>query len=298
MSIVLETNGLTKHYGNVIAVNDLNLQIHSGSVFGILGPNGSGKTTTLAMILGVILPTSGQFSWFQSGNSAEQRKRIGAILETPNFYPHLNAQKNLEIVANIRGTQKPNLQKIIDLVGLGHRATSPFKSYSLGMKQRLAIGATLIGNPEVLIFDEPTNGLDPEGIAEVRGILLQIAQEGKTILFASHMLEEVEKICTDAAIIKRGKLLASGSVSDMLNTNPLIEIACHDGQLLQTTLNTLDFVAEVKPQANGKFLVKCDGPADAMRLNKALTEKGVFASHLLVKNKSLEAEFLDIINAK
>ncbi|MEL6989792.1 MAG: ATP-binding cassette domain-containing protein, partial [Bacteroidota bacterium] len=165
---VLKTSNLSKHYGPIRAVDNLNLSVGKGQVVGLLGPNGSGKTTTLGMLLGVLKPTSGSFEWFEGKYGENPRRQIGAILETPNFYPYHNAIKNLKIIQHIKKSYDDNLDSLLELVNLKHRQNSRFSTYSLGMKQRLAIAATMIGNPEVLIFDEPTNGLDPQGIAEVR----------------------------------------------------------------------------------------------------------------------------------
>ena len=185
---VLKISGLSKRYGKIQAVSDLSLEIEKGSVFGMLGPNGSGKTTTLAMILGVVNPTAGSYSWFGEGDSPELRKRVGSILEHPIFYPSMSARKNLEIVCHIKDVDTKRIEEVIDIVGLKDRENDAFRTYSLGMKQRLAIGAALLSDPEVLIFDEPTNGLDPQGIAQIRALIKDIAKMGKTIILASHLL--------------------------------------------------------------------------------------------------------------
>jgi ABC-2 type transport system ATP-binding protein len=198
---VLAINNLSKSYGKVKALDNLNLKIEAGNVYGLLGPNGSGKTTTLGIILGILSSDTGSFKWFDGKYGDNPRKKIGSILETPNFYPYLTASENLEIVRRIKKADKSNFDHLLKKVDLYERRRSKFQTYSLGMKQRLAIASTLIGNPEVLIFDEPTNGLDPQGIAEVRSILKNIASEGKTVILASHILDEVEKICSHVAII-------------------------------------------------------------------------------------------------
>ena len=193
---VLQINNLTKRYGKLTALDNLNLTIEAGNIYGLLGPNGSGKTTTLGIILGILTKSSGTFEWFDGKYGDKYRMRIGAILETPNFYPYLDAQKNLEIVQDIKQSPGDDIEALLTTVNLAHRKDSKFRTYSLGMKQRLAIAATLIGSPDVVIFDEPTNGLDPEGIAEVRNILRRVANSGKTVIMASHLLHEVEKICS------------------------------------------------------------------------------------------------------
>ena len=230
MESVLSIQHLNKHYGRLHAVNDLNLEVPRGSVFGILGPNGSGKTTTLGMLLDVLSVDSGAFYWFGKPSNKAVRKRIGAILETPNFYPYLNAVRNLKIVADIKGAPYDQIGEVLKRVGLYERRNDSFKTYSLGMKQRLAIAGALLNNPEVLVLDEPTNGLDPQGIAEIRELIVRISQEGVTILLASHLLDEVEKVCTDVAVLKKGQLLFLGKVDQVLGDRDttLFEVASED----------------------------------------------------------------------
>lgn len=273
-------------------MDNLNLTIEKGNIYGILGPNGSGKTTTLGMALGIIHPTDGAFTWFDEAPSAKSLRRVGAILETPNLYPYMNAQKNLEIVAHIKKVGKEKIPELIDLVGLGGRGDTPFNAYSLGMKQRLAIAGALIGDPEVLIFDEPTNGLDPQGMADVRKLLTEIGQQGKTILLASHIIDEVEKVCNYVAILKFGRLIASGSVSEILSNEPIIEIASSNMLQLKNALSDNQLVTEVRE--DGHFLeLKTKEGFSSADLNKYLFEKGIVVNHLFVRKKSLEAEFLE-----
>jgi ABC-2 type transport system ATP-binding protein len=290
---VLQTNGLTKIYNKKVkAVNQLDLTIEAGNIYGILGPNGSGKTTTLGMILGIIAPTEGDYSWFGQAPSALLRRRIGAILETPNFYPYLNAQKNLEIIAHIKRVDKKQIPALIQQVGLANRVDSPFHSYSLGMKQRLAIAGALIGDPDVLIFDEPTNGLDPQGIVEVRNLLLEIGQRGKTILLASHIIDEVERICNHVAIIKYGDLIAAGPVSEILKQEPTVEVAAADMAQLYQVLTNSTLVNHIDQTEKLLHLTLSDSNS-ATDLNRFLFDKGIVLNHLNVKHKSLEAEFLE-----
>jgi ABC-2 type transport system ATP-binding protein len=293
---ILQTNNLSKIYNKKIhAVDNLNLNITKGNIYGILGPNGSGKTTTLGMVLGIINPTSGSYTWFDQYPSSKSRKRIGAILETPNFYPYMNAKKNLEIIAHIKRVDNKQIPELIELVGLAGRVNSPFRTYSLGMKQRLAIAGSLIGDPEVLIFDEPTNGLDPQGIVEVRNLLIQIGQQGKTILLASHIIDEVEKVCNHVAIIKYGKLLVSGSVSEILSNEPIIEVSATDLIQLKKVLSTAPFVTSIRE--DGPLLeLKIKEGSSAADINQFLFEKGIVIDHLHVRKKSLETEFLERTN--
>lgn len=292
MSVVLEITNLTKTYPRVKAVDQLNLQIERGHIYGILGPNGSGKTTTLGMVLGIIHPTAGQYTWFGEVPTAATYRRIGAILETPNFYPYLNAQRNLEIIAHIKKVGMQEIPALIERVGLTGRGKMPFRAYSLGMKQRLAIAGALVGDPEVLIFDEPTNGLDPQGIVEVRELLLSIGAQGKTILLASHIIDEVERVCNHVAILKYGDLIAAGSVRNLLSQEPLIEVRATDEGALRQALGTLPFVTDVQEQ-DGFLLLQVQESHDATALNRALFEKGCVLEHLHVRKKSLEAEFLE-----
>ncbi|MEL7534665.1 MAG: ATP-binding cassette domain-containing protein, partial [Bacteroidota bacterium] len=200
---VLSTRNLHKNYGRITAVNQLNLEVPEGTVFGLLGPNGSGKTTTLGMILGVTSPTSGDFLWFGEAASHKQRKQVGSILEKPNFYPNFSAYKNLALACKIKEVSSDRIDEVLEQVGLAERKNDSFQTFSLGMKQRLAIGSALLAHPKVLILDEPTNGLDPEGIAEIRELIIDIASTGKTIILASHLLDEVQKVCTDFAVLRK-----------------------------------------------------------------------------------------------
>ncbi|MFM2393721.1 MAG: hypothetical protein RLZZ546_1703 [Bacteroidota bacterium] len=290
---ILQTNLLNKRYGKIHALNDLNLSIEKGMVYGLLGPNGSGKTTTLGIILGILKYDSGSFEWFEGEYGEYHRKKIGAILETPNFYPYLDAIDNLKIVAKIKGVAQDNFDDLLEQVNLLNRKHSKFATYSLGMKQRLAIAATLLGDPEVLIFDEPTNGLDPQGIAEVRNILKRIADSNKTVIMASHLLDEVEKICSHVGIMKNGKLLASGPVGAMINDDLLGEISSNDLELLSKAIREIDGLQILKIKSNLiEFTIKKHITGD--ELNKYLIQKNIYVSHLALRKQRLEEEFLHI----
>ena len=202
---LLQLDQLSKHYGKLKAVDQLSISIKKGNIYGLLGPNGSGKSTTLGMILNVINPTSGSFQWYEGTHTTHQAlKKIGAIIERPNFYPYMTALQNLTLICKIKQCSTENIQEKLELVGLWDRRHSKFKTYSLGMKQRLAIAAALVNNPELLILDEPTNGLDPEGIHQIRKLIFKIAEGGTTILLASHLLDEVEKVCNQVIVLKNG----------------------------------------------------------------------------------------------
>ncbi len=236
MNNVVTTQNLTKHYGHIRAVDDLNLEIPEKSVFGILGPNGSGKTTTLGMLLDVIIPTSGSYSWFGNQSNTENRQQIGSILETPAFYPYLSAIDNLKIIAEIKSAGYGAIDEVLTLVGLYERRHSTFRTFSLGMKQRLALASALLCDPRVMILDEPTNGLDPRGIAEIRDLIRTIAGKGKTIILASHLLDEVQKVCSHFAVLNKGKLLYTGLVNDVSGDEQRIELAADDINQLYSLL--------------------------------------------------------------
>lgn len=290
---VLTTKQLTKHYGKITALDGLSLSIEPGMVYGILGPNGSGKTTTLGIVLGVTQASAGNFEWFDGRYNPNPRRRIGAILETPNFFPNLKATDNLRIVAHIKKVTEPRIDELLELVNLLHRKDSSFRTFSLGMKQRLAIAAALIGDPDVLILDEPTNGLDPQGIAEVRDIIRRIAATGKTIIMASHILDEVEKLCSHVAIIKHGHLLANGTVGSLLSTERIVEAGAADLPALRRALQAQEGIRKIDEQEQFLLLhVPEDYPLE--KINQIAFAAGISLNHLRQKNKSLEAEFLEI----
>lgn len=290
---VLNIENISKKYGRIKALDGLNLKVESGQILGILGPNGSGKTTTLGIILGILRPNSGRFTWFENKYGKEHKLRIGSILETPNFLPYLNADDNLDIVRQIKRVDDRNFDELLELVKLKERRKSSFKTYSLGMKQRLAIAATLIGDPDVVIFDEPTNGLDPEGIAEVRSTLQHIANRGKTVIMASHILDEVEKICSHVAILKKGKLLATGPVGAILSTDITIELQAGNSEALLKFLNSHPLVHKVIEGLNF-FECSADDSIDIAELNAQALQNGIKLNHLVARKKRLEEEFLEI----
>jgi ABC-2 type transport system ATP-binding protein len=293
LETVLSTNKLTKNFGKLCAVNRLDLEVQRGQVFGMLGPNGSGKTTTLGMLMGVTNPTSGSFTWFGEEATHHTRKKIGAVLEHPIFYPYLSGQKNLELNAMIKGANPANIAKVLEVVELSGRKDDKYKTYSLGMKQRLAIASALVSDPIILILDEPTNGLDPMGIAEIREIIKRIAADGKTIILASHLLDEVQKVCTHFAVLRKGNLVHSGPVDEVGKGEETVEvIAYHDD--LSHILHEFRGSLSVKSE-NGKFLVRMREDFHSIDLNKFLHEKGIVASHILTQKKSLEKQFLEIL---
>lgn len=297
MENVLSLTGLTKHYGRLTAVNKLDLSVPKGSVYGLLGPNGSGKTTTLGMILGVIKSSAGSYQWFGKDPESSALKRIGAILETPNFYPYMSAYKNLEIVAKIKDVDQSRIDEVLELVGLKERCHDNFRTYSLGMKQRLAIASALLPNPEVLILDEPTNGLDPKGIAEIRELITQVANQGVTIVLASHLLDEVEKVCTDVLVLQYGNKLYEGPVSGLNNDHDQLIVASNQNEVLKDTLSGLSQIKEIETK-NGKLILSLNEDFAPDDLNKILFEKGITLTHLERKAKTLETHFLELTSTE
>lgn len=298
---ILSINNLTKNYGRIRALDKVSFDVPTKTVFGILGPNGSGKTTLLGIIMDVIKSSGGSFVWAGNGLAPHDlRKKIGTLLETPNFYHYLSAERNLVIAARIKGRGEGDIEKVLRLVNLYERKDSKFSTYSLGMKQRLAIAAALLGDPEILVFDEPTNGLDPAGIAEIRELIRELYRGGKTIIMASHILDEVEKVCTHVAIIQKGVLKTVGSVADLMNTtgagesaNVLIEIRAADNAALKNILQQLKEVVTVA-EVEGDLHVVCTENVTGEVLNRFCFDKGIVLNKLSVKRKSLETRFLEI----
>lgn len=293
MQTVLSVNGLTKEFGRIRAVNSIALEVKAGQVFGMLGPNGSGKTTTLGMLMGVVNPTAGQFTWFGEVPTNDVRKKIGAVLEHPIFYPYLTGQKNLELNAMIKQCPAENIPKVLELVELTARKDHKYKTYSLGMKQRLAIASALLNDPTVLILDEPTNGLDPMGIAEIREIIKKIAANGKTIILASHLLDEVQKVCTHFAILQRGNMIHTGPVDDVGKGTETVEVNA-EVENLNETLMAFSGTSSINRE-NGVYQVSLRDGFHSKDLNRFLFEKNVVATHLVTRKKSLEKQFLEIL---
>jgi ABC-2 type transport system ATP-binding protein len=296
MSTVLSLQNISKKYGAVQALAGVSFDIPAGSVFGILGPNGSGKTTLLGIVTDVLKADSGSFTLMGAAPSAVQRRKIGTLLETPNFYHYLSGYRNLRIVANIKQQSEADIPRVLELAGLTARQHSAFKTYSLGMKQRLAIAAAMLGDPEVLILDEPANGLDPVGIAEVRNLIRQLAQAGKTIIMASHLLDEVEKVCTHVAILRRGQLLGSGPVNAVMARDNFIEIGSADSAALSRLIQQHPAFIQVLPVQDGVLQVTFNDAIDPATLNNWCAQQGVWLNHLKMTRKSLESAFLELTN--
>lgn len=296
MSEILQTSGLRKVYKDTVALNDLSISVEKGQIFGLLGPNGSGKTTTLGILLGVIKPKKGTFSWFGNGQKDENRKNIGALLETPNFYPYLNPVDNLKIVANIKDVENVDeaIERVLKRVNLWERKKSKFKTFSLGMKQRLALASCMLADPDVLVLDEPTNGLDPQGIAEIRSLIMDIAREGKTIIIASHLLDEIEKMCTHVAILKYGELLQVGTLDEIMTQDRMLMIKAEDTEKVKAVIDSTDHISIIDEVVD-EILIAVDEKYTNAQINQTFAEKGVYLSGLRDHKKNLESTFLEIV---
>ena len=294
METILSIKNLNKRYGKLQAVKNVSLEIKKGNVYGILGPNGSGKSTTLGIVLNVVNKTSGEYSWF--GGTMETHdalKKVGAIIERPNFYPYMSAKENLELVCKIKNINYSKVQEKLEIVGLIERQDSKFRTFSLGMKQRLAIASALLNDPEILILDEPTNGLDPQGIHQIRDIIRLIASQGTTILLASHLLDEVEKVCSHVLVLRKGEILYSGTVSGMSSSNGVIELQANDNQMLKEILKKHAQIDTINEE-DGKIIITSKSTIDPSDLNKFLVENNIFLTHLVKRNHSLEEQFLEL----
>ncbi len=293
---ILSVENLSKSYGAIQALKGISFEVPEGTVFGILGPNGSGKTTLLGIIMSVLKASGGGYRLFGEVPTDAHRRHIGTLLETPNFYHYLSAVQNLRISAAIKGHGHDDIDRVLEVVNLTHRKDSPFSSYSLGMKQRLAIGAALLGNPDVLVFDEPTNGLDPVGIAEIRDLIKKLSKDGKTIIMASHLLDEVEKVCTHVAILKQGDLMVSGNVNEIFVHEDIVELASDNLDELEQAVNDLPGVVKRTREGAAICLSYPRGTVNLAQINSFCFNKGVTLNHLQMKKKSLESKFFELTN--
>ncbi len=291
---ILKIENISKRYGNIEALNNLSLTIYAGQVFGILGPNGSGKTTTLSIVMGINNPDSGNFAWFEQPNINQNKKRIGSLIETPNFYPYLTAFQNLTITAKIKEISTTDIDRVLTITGLIERKHYRFDSFSLGMKQRLALAAVLLGNPEVLVLDEPANGLDPQGIADIREIIKSEATKGKTIIIASHILDELEKVCTHVAILKKGKLIKSGKIHELISTNEQIFLSSDRNTELFDFLVRSGVCKNITTVEKG-ILVDVQQPFDSAYINKLAFENGFMLNAIETRTQSLEEQYLELM---
>lgn len=294
MQGILSIRGLNKSYKSVKAVKNLDLEILEGQAYGLLGPNGSGKTTTLSVVTGILNQDSGSFQWFEDEPRPEHRQKIGSLIEMPHFYPYLNLEKNLRIICEIKNITYKDIPRVLEAAKLADRKSSRFSTLSLGMKQRLGIAAALLGDPSVLVLDEPTNGLDPEGIAEVREMVLEQVHQGKTLILASHILSEVEKICSHVAILKNGELLANGPVRELLTDDLVVELSCSDNKVLAEKLREAGLIKDAEFE-NGSLVITVQEGIDAAKINAFAFKEKLVIEHLISRNRSLESQFLELV---
>lgn len=291
---VIETSDLTKRYGDVLAVDRLSLRVPRGGVFGFLGPNGSGKTTTMGMLLGLVHPTSGEARIF--GDPARHPatlRRVGAMVETPTFYPYLSGRANLRYFQGVgRRGSSSDVDRLLELVDLEKRADSKYATYSLGMKQRLGIACALLGDPELVFLDEPTNGLDPAGVVEVRELIRQLGKDRRTVILSSHLLAETELVCDNVAVLSRGRLIAQGTIQELLRQHDSLRVRTTDDATARATLAAIRWIEHVEHR-DGSLVVTAP-PDRAWEITRALAETGVYVSELVPVHRSLEEFFMEI----
>lgn len=294
---VLRLQNISKRYGGTLALRSISLELRAGEVFALLGPNGSGKSTALNIVLGLVRPTSGTIEIDGrplSGRPTEALREVGGLAEGPSFYPYLSGRENLRLLAKVRGINSNSVERSLETVGLADRGGDPFDAYSLGMKQRLGIASTLMHEPRLIILDEPTNGLDPEGTLEIRKLIPRVASAGQTVLLASHLLHEVEQVSDRIAIMRRGSVIAEGTVSELLSAGDQfrVSVPSEERERAAATLRGVPSVAAVDPGPGGTLVVS--GAVDSAALNRALATQGIFASELARMTLSLESLFLAI----
>jgi ABC-2 type transport system ATP-binding protein len=292
---VLSIQGISKKYGRIQALNGLFIEIHKSQVFGLLGPNGSGKTTTLSILLDLVRPDTGTFEWFGKPPTKESRKHIGSVIESPNFFPYLSAVRNLKIVADIKDKPYDDIEEVLQISGLYDRRNDHFRTFSFGMKQRLAVASALLGSPDVLILDEPTNGLDPQGIAQMRDLIKMVTQKGITIILASHLLDEVQKICSHVAVLSKGRKLFDGEVSDVLAISELLEIAAKDMAQLRKAISIYPGFVSID-KSEEKWLVYLKDGIRPAEVNEFLYNQGIVLTHLSERKRTLEQHFLELLH--
>lgn len=291
--MILYLKNVTKHYGSLRALHQVSFGVPEGSIFGILGPNGSGKTTLLGTVMNVLKPDSGSYGWFGQKSAAALRKKIGTLLETPNFYPYLSARDNLFLAASIKNCSPSDVERVLKTTGLFERKNALFRTFSLGMKQRLAIASALLGDPQVVVLDEPANGLDPAGIADIRNLIIQMGKQGKTVIMASHLLDEVEKVCTHVAILKKGEILATGAVSEVLSSDDSMEISASLPDILEQIMMAYPKIKSVKRHGDSLQIILKE-PASAEEINRYCFQQGITLSLLRKHKKSLEMKFMEL----
>jgi len=295
---VLTTKNLTKNYGSLTALNSLNLHVARGHIYGLLGPNGSGKTTTLSIVMGILRQTGGEYFWFDEKPDHRSRTKIGSLIEEPSFYPYLTLNDNLKIIARVKGISDEHINQVLGTTNLLKRKYSRYSTLSSGLKQRLAIAATLLGEPEVLVLDEPTKSLDPEGFSDLRNIIQQEAEKGTTIILASHILDEVEKVCSHVGILKSGELVMQGKVDDILSGKEVVYITVENPEEAHTALTNCQLVERFEQEKSAEFRVLLKKDSSPSDLNQYLFDKGVVTSRLVKQQNTLESEFLELIKGQ
>ena len=298
-ALAIETHGLTKQYGAIKAVDALDLRVRRGEIYGFLGPNGAGKTTTLRMLLGLIEPTAGDISLMGSApGSPETLAKIGSMIETPAFYPFLSGHDNLRMLADYTGVARSRIGEVLAQVDLASRAKDPFRTYSLGMKQRLGVAAALLKDPPLLMLDEPTNGLDPAGMADMRGMIRRLGDEGRTVLLSSHLMTEVEQVCDRVGVIARGRIVAEGTVDDRRGRARLL-LRVDRPEVAREAIT--GFPGVVAIDISGDTVRLGADPAaviDEAGLNRCLVEAGIGVRELRTDRRSLEQTFLELTNGE
>jgi ABC-2 type transport system ATP-binding protein len=293
--VVLRTVGLTKRYGRRLAVDNLSIEVRRGRVYGFLGPNGSGKTTTIGMVLGLLAPAAGHSELFGLDTRThlhEALQRVGSTIEGQSYFPHLSARDNLRVWARLCGAADARIDEVIELVDLRERSRDKVRTYSLGMKQRLAVATALLHDPDLVIFDEPTNGLDPAGIRAFRKLVHELAAADKTVFVSSHILSEVEQFCEDVGILKSGRLLIETDVAALSRTASVIELRTTDDELARKLLGALSWVGGVARE-DGRLVV--DAPEERRAdVSRALAEGGVYLTELRLREGTLEDFFLEV----
>ncbi|MDD4322274.1 MAG: ABC transporter ATP-binding protein [Dehalococcoidales bacterium] len=298
---VIRTCGLTKHFNTarrkILAVDNLNIEVPQGSIYGFLGPNGSGKTTTIGMLLGLIRPSAGSIELFGQDMGRESPKlleRTSSVLENSPMYPYLSGRDNLEVFARMRGAvDHSKIDEVLDIVGLAKRAGSPSRTYSLGMRQRLSIALALLSDPELVILDEPTNGLDPSGIIDIRDIIRQLGEQGKTIFLSSHLLHEVEQVCDYVAVLNRGRVIAQGPVEELLHRGDRLEIKVNDINAASLLLADVPWISTI--ETDEEYLYITADEAKHPDINEMLVRSGIKVFEMKKSSNSLEDFFLGAI---
>jgi len=293
--LAIETHNLTKEYGDTRAVDALDLKVNQGEVYGFLGPNGAGKTTTLRMLLGLIRPTSGGISLLGSPPGVPATlARIGSMIEAPAFYPFLSGHDNLRLLADYTGADRSRIDAVLGQVDLASRANDSFRTYSLGMKQRLGVAAALLKDPPLLLLDEPTNGLDPAGMADMRRLIRRLGDDGYTVLLSSHLMTEVEQVCDRVGVIARGRIVAEGTVDELRGRDRLL-LRVDRPEAARELLAALPGVADVETGERGLLVTTRPGEdIDEASLNRRLVLAGIGVRELRTDRPSLEAVFLEL----